>query len=115
MDNVIYLANANRRCADCSCTLAVAPAQARRDPVLALTPTRACDDCGRQVESDVDVAFDPVAAHVASGHFAHCDDCGTEDDLVSATILLPDGLGRGHIFLCADCIARYDEGESAHG
>lgn len=112
MENVIYLDGADRRCHTCACTLAVAPAQVRRVPVLALTLTQDCPVCGRQIEAETPASPDGQAG---AGLIAHCDDCGAESDLVHATITLPDGMGRGFIFLCADCIERYDEGDPVHG
>lgn len=66
-----------------------------------MTPTRSCPTCGRMAY------VDPAPAPF---HPACCDDCGSEEQLAVATVLLPDGMGQGRIYLCGECVARYDEG-----
>lgn len=82
----------------------------RRRPEFIFIPTRACDTCGDAVE--VVVAPLIQRQHKKPTYVPACDDCGAPEGLVSAEVNLPDGMGKGWIYLCAECIARYDEGEA---
>lgn len=103
---VSYLPTADRRCGDCGCTRAVPDSVARRDPALVAIATRDCQDCGLRVEVDT-----AILESVKSD--ASCSDCGAVGPLALAEVELPEGQGIGHIELCDDCIAQYDEGERA--
>ena len=113
MSKVCYLPSANRSCTDCGCTKAVPEAVARRVPALGQAILKVCERCGDDIELDVHSMREPLRNHLKESYVPRCDECCSEASLASCEINLPDGMGRGYVYLCGVCVARYDEGHAS--